>query len=249
MSRKRQTTLTGSTPISTRTRVTERNSFLALEDELPEEQSQEAPKTGTPVTMESIQELINVMQANIRRDTEEIIGELRKDVNNLKERIDSSNDRFEEAENRISNIEDRLYDIEENNSDTEELKSTLKVAIANYNIDACRARTNNVIVHGLPVKSKDTKVAMKTLNNLCTETMKMSQEWFDKADIKETYRFPAKKTTDPWPLFVSFNKTAYREEFYRNAPKLKGTGIVISNDLAPCLIVEKKRLQKIGDSL
>ena len=68
-------------------------------------------------------------------------------------------------------------------------------------------------------------------------------------DLKEDYRFPAKIGDEPWLLFVSFNKSLQREDFCKAAPKLKGKGIVIRNDLAPCLIAERNKLKKVSDKL
>ena len=120
--------------------------------------------------------------------------------------------------------------------------------IENYDKDACTARRNNVIVHGLPGESKDPIVAMETFRSLCTDKLGFSKEWVDNVDLKETYRFTPKKIpgkpTGKWPLFVAFNKSTQRDEFYRAAPKLKDTGIVIRNDLAPCLVAKRNKLIK-----
>ena len=188
------------------------------------------------------------MQVNINKSTQDIIDELRKDVNDIRENMDKTGERFEEAEGRISAIEDRMNNYEDSNTEVETLSKTLETAIENYDKDACTARRNNVIVHGLPGESKEPLVAMETFRSLCIEKLGFSEEWVEKVDLKETYRIPPKKTpgkpTGKWPLFVAFNKSIQRDEFYRAAPKLKDTGIVIRNDLAPCLIVKRNKLIK-----
>ena len=110
------------------------------------------------------------------------------------------------------------------------MNTTLTSAIANYDVDVCKACKNNILINGLPGKSKDNKVALQTFEKNCIEEMEFSDEWFRDLDIRETYRFPSKKTTDPWPLFVSFNKMSQRDEFYRAAPRLKGKKFSIHSD-------------------
>ena len=250
MNRKVQTKLTP-TPMGLRTRATDKNSASANEtsispdNEIDTSQVEQEPE----LSMAAIKALMIGMRDNIKQSTQEMIGELRKDVNEIKDILDKNNSRLEEAENRISTIEDRMQNVEEVNTEVDTLRETMNTAIANYNKDACKARRNNVIVQGLPGTSKDTKVARQTLEKLCLENMKLGKEWVDNMQINETYRFPSKKKGDSWPLFVSFCKLTQREEFYRAAPNLKGTDIRVQNDLAPCLVAEKKRLYIVAQGL
>ena len=241
--------------MSTRNRATDRSSLTisdAVEGLLSDGEPEIRPNTmenSSAVTVGLMKEMMKEMRDGINSDTGALLAVVRNDISIINEKIDKYSDRFDEAETRISNLEDKMANIEDVNPIIYTLQEQLKTAIANYDIDACRARKNNVLIHGLTGTSKDTKVAMKDFLNLCAKDMELDEEWISKLDLKDVYRFPAKKKTDPWPMFVSFNKSMQREEFYRAAPKLKGKGIVIKNDLAPCLIVEKNSLKKIGDKL
>ena len=92
---------------------------------------------------------------------------------------------------------------------------------------------------------------MDTFKTVCADHLKMSEEWIREVDITEVYRFPPKggAEKDDWLLFVSLAKTRHREDLYRNAFKLKDTGISMCNDLAPCLVRVRKILSKEADKL
>ena len=251
MSKKKQTTLTGTTPLGTRSRTGEKPmlSVSELTEPVTTDGTQEIITTeqvekGDQVTTAQLLDVILNMKEELSNKIDSSVGDLKKDVNQIKEQLDKYGDRFEETENRLSNVEDKIQNLEDVNIVVDKINSTLNTAIIKYDIDACKARKNNILINGLPGKSKDTKVAMQTFEKFCKEEMEFSDEWFKELDIRETYRFPSKKTTDPWPLFVSFNKMSQREEFYRAAPRLKGKKFSIHNDLAPCLIAERKRLIK-----
>ena len=178
-----------------------------------------------------------------------LMSAVRKDISEINEKLDKSNSRFEEAEGRISNLEDRMQNVEELNTEVDTLRKLILEVRKEYNFDACNARKNNIIVQGIPESTKDPRVARATFETLCRDDMKMGEQWIKELDLKEVYRFPAKNREDPWLLFVSFNKSIQREDFYKATPNLKGKGIVVRNDLAPCLIAERNELAKVADRL
>ena len=142
-----------------------------------------------------------------------------------------------------------MQNAEELNTEVDNLRKLIIGIRKEYNYDACNARKNNIIVQGIPGSTKDPRVAKTTFENLCKNDMGLSDQWVKELDLKEVYRFPAKKREDPWLLFVSFNKSIQREDFYKITPNLKGKGISVRNDLAPCLIAERNALSKVSDRL
>ena len=190
------------------------------------------------------------MQENINLSINKKIDEIKADVGQIKEHLENNNGRFEEMENRISEVEDKVNDINEVTTEVDRLRATLDTYMSQTNLDAMKARRNNMIIQGIPGKSKDTNVAMASFLTFCKDNLKLSDEWVNNVDVVETYRFPSKSEEDnSWPLFVSLGKSRHREDIYKATPNLKGTNISIKNDLAPCLQEERKKLIKESDVL
>ena len=117
--------------------------------------------------------------------------------------------------------------------------------LSQINLEACRARKNNIIFQGIPGGDRDHRKALRRFMTLCKDTFEMPPEWLDEVDVNECYRFPPKGAEGVrWPLFVSLAKSRHREDLYLNAFKLKDTGWYMRKDLAPCLVAKRKELQK-----
>ena len=114
--------------------------------------------------------------------------------------------------------------------------------LTEIDLEACRARKNNVIIKGIKGGNKEPEVAWANFNKFCEKELKLSKEWIEKVDINELYHFPAKGGEGPMPLFVSFAKSRHREEMYKAAPNLKGSDFSLRSDLAPCLLKTRKHL-------
>ena len=211
------------------------------------------PESVTPgsVSINLLKELMSRVTANINGQMERMLGGIREDVSQIKEQLEKYNQNQEEVEERISNVEDKVEAFQEVGKNLDAFKEEFKQAISEINIEACPARKNNIIFHGIPGKTKDPKVAMDTFKSVCADKLKMSSEWIREVDITEVYRFPPKGGTDKddWCLFVSLAKTRHREDLYRNAFHLKDTGISMRNDLAPCLLRVRKILSNEADKL
>ena len=254
MSKKKQTTLTPAMGLRPRASDKSNPPIAAQPSDPPVESDAElnidvGEDDDSPVTMKALKSVLLSLQDNINKSTQDTIRELRQDVSEVKEKIDTSNERFEEAENRISALEDKIQVTEDVSTEVDTLRTKLETAIRNYDKDACMARKDNIIIKGIPGKEKTPRIARQTFNNLCLNQMKLSAEWVKEADIKEAYRFPAKNKKDPWPLFIRFGKSIEREDFFKATPNLKGTGIQVRNDLAPCLVAERSRLIVISNGL
>ena len=117
-----------------------------------------------------------------------------------------------------------------------DIKSEWEKTIKDMEKDACRIRKNNIIFHRVQGGSEDTNVALANFKRVCRENLKMSEDWIQNVDIKEIYHFPAKGGEGTWPLFVSLGKSKHREDLFRASPNLKGSKIVMRNDLAPHLL-------------
>ena len=249
MSKKKQTTLL--TTLGTRSRtsvsVAEGTDTPPSDNELDTRQATDDGNNATQLQL--MKEMIDEMRDSINKNTETLLAEVRRDIGELNEKFDKNNARFEEAEGRISNLEDRMQNAEDINTEVDSLRELILAVRKEYNYDACNARKNNIIIQGMKGYTKDPRGAMKKFETFCLDEMGLGKTWVKELDMKEVYMFPAKKREDPWLLFASFNKSIQREDFYKAAPNLKGKGFGIRNDLAPCLIAERKQLHKIAEKL
>ena len=167
---------------------------------------------------------------------------IKDEISELKTQMEKSNNGFEEMHNRISTVEDKVNSLENIGEEIDSIRTEWNEALTEINIEACRARKNNIIFLGIQGGSKDQNVARQNFNKVCLENLKMSQEWLDKVDIDEIYHFTPKGGEGPWPLFVRFGKSHHKDDLFRASPNLKGSKIVMRNDLAPCLVRKKKKL-------
>ena len=221
-----------------------------METEVEDSEELEELDQDAPITVRQMKELLASVQENINISINKKIDEIKADVGQIKEHLENNNGRFDEMENRISEVEDKVINIDEVSTEVDRLRKTFENFMTQTNIDAMKARRNNMIIQGIPGKSKDTEVVMKTFLSFCKDSLKLSDEWIDKVDVVETYRFPSRNTEDKsWPLFVCLGKSRHREDIYKAAPNLKGTDISIKNDLAPCLQEERRKLIKESDVL
>ena len=261
MSRKRNNKEITPSPYPIRSRATDRNSFAPL-DSLPssmEEEFQEDSLSldnldnNSRLTIGLLKHFIEKMEKNITTNINATIdrkvGGIKDEIGELKVQMEKSNGNFEEMQTRISNVEDQVHNLEGIGEVVEIMKTEFDEAVNEINKEACRARKNNVIFHGVAGGSKDTVIARQNFDRVCLQNLKMSQEWLDKVDIDEIYHFPAKRDEDPWPLFVKFGKAKNREDLYKAAPNLKGSNIVMRNDLAPWLLRKRAILKTESDKL
>ena len=114
------------------------------------------------------------MQENINLILNKKIDEIKADVGQIKEHLENNNGRFEEMENRISEVEDKVNDINEVTTEVDRLRATLDNYMSQTNLDAMKARRNNMIIQGIPGKSKDTNVAMASFLTFCKDNLKLS---------------------------------------------------------------------------
>ena len=230
--RKKQTSLT-STPIGTRIRGATDKSNLTISDVVEGLLSDAEPENradplenSSPMTTGLMKEMMSSVRDSKNSTTEALLLEVRKDISAINDKLDKTHERFEAAERRISNIEektdknsermetaegrisdmeDRMNNMEGMNAEIDALREALANAIAGYDIDACRARKNNVIIHGLPGTSKDPREAEKTFLDLCLNTMGLGEGWIKNVDIKDAYRFlPGKKERGPMATLCMF---------------------------------------------
>ena len=246
MSKRKQPNTIMSTPRSTRS--TEKGAAIADPDSAHSSETDDTDP-DTPMTYSLFKELIREMRDDINNNTDRKMQTITQDISEIKTGLETHGERFDEMENRVSDAEDRLDKIEEVGGEIDILREQWEKAIKQANKEACLARKNNMIINGMPGSSKETKDVKTTLKKLCVETLKLGEEWFNNADIKEVYNFPAKKKTDPWPIFVRFGNSSYKDDMFRAAHNLKGTNITLRHDLAPCLIEERNDLNKTATRL
>ena len=173
------------------------------------------------VTMGALKDLLLNLQENINSNTDRKIKGVKQDVTYIKSTLDKFSDRFEEAETRIGELEDRAEKYDEIGNGVEVLRDLYEKSIEQAHKEACNVRKNNMIINGLPGNSKEVNDAWKSFVTLCNDDLELGDDWLREAGITEVYRFPAKKKTDPWPLFVKFGSTRPKDDMFKAAPKLK----------------------------
>ena len=102
---------------------------------------------------------------------------------------------------RISNVEDKVEDVTKIGTELKSFRTDWDEAISEINLDASRARKNNIILQGIPGGGdKDQAKALNTFMKLCTDTLKMSEKWIDELSLNECYRFPQRGEKVVGPL-------------------------------------------------
>ena len=250
MNRKRPTL---TTPYSINTRTSERSTTSPTtppnknmeEEKLEEELNLDDMDDSSGLNIGLMKQFIKIMEKNITRNINAQIdikvGGIKEDISEIKVQMEKSNGKFEEMQSRISTVEDKVNNLEQLGEEIDTIKTEWDDVLEEINIEACRARKNNVIIQGVTGGSKDVDIARENFNRTCKENLKLSQDWLDKVDIDEIYHFPP-KGDGAWPLFVKFGKAKLREDLFKAAPNLKGSKIYLRNDLAPCLLRKRKKL-------
>ena len=210
-------------------------------------------ENNSPLTIGLMKHFIEKMGKSITKSINAQIDmkvdSIKEDIGGIKNQLDRSNGIFEEMQNRISSVEDKVHDLNKVELEIVKIRSEWEEALTQINKDACRARKDNIIIQGIPNWSKKPDIAMQNFEKLCTDNLKMSPEWMNKLDVNEAYHFPPKGGKGDWPLFVALGKSKQRSDIYKAAPNLKGTPLILKNDLAPCLLKVKKNLGDMADKL
>ena len=203
------------------------------------------------VSYRLMKQLITKVENNLTTKFNKAVGEIKDEVSEIKNHLGRYCESFTEVQERLSSVEDKVGTIDTVKTEFNTFKQAWEEQLTQVNLDACRARKNNVIIHGIKGGSKEPGVAMQSFRKVCEEGLKLSKEWVDAADLNECYHFSPKGGEGQWPLFVSFAKSHQREELFRASPNLKGTNYILRNDLAPWLqkirkdlIVESGKLRK-----
>ena len=178
------------------------------------------------------------------------IAKLNQKVQIVEEKSVAIDNRMEEAERRICETEERVEHLLNLPPEVEILHGQMGRVMNILQMDECTKRRNNIIINGVPGTKATIEEAEKTFRDLCENQMKLGPEWAKSVVLDEVYRFPSKqKDSKEWPIFVVFHSTVKKDEFYKNTPNLKGTGISVRNDLAPHLLREKTELIKKQNKL
>ena len=212
--------------------------------------SNENMEIDNSVTWERIQDLIFGMKDNINENTNAAIGDIKSDVTQIKSQIERYNETMEEVQGRISIVEDRMVGYEDLKQEISHLKRANQGYEKEKQMEACRARRNNIIINGIPGTSKDKEDVKKAFRTFIIEGLELGEEWLEKVELEDLYRFPSKKKDETsWPVFVRVEKLKYKDEMYKAAPNLKGKDRSMRNDLAPWLLVERNKLYTESDRL
>ena len=262
MSKRRNTRDPLGTPYRNKARSADRvgNETITVSDLLedvlagPDSGKSTGLDNSSPVTIDIIKELMQKLEGNINARTDSKVDEVKNEVVHVKSHLDKFSDKFENMHERINNIEDQMEDFTQLESDLTSFKDQWDTSLSEINLEACRARKNNIIFQGIPGGNKDAKKSMNTFLKLCSDTLEMPKRWIEEVDVNECYCFPPpppphKGGKGNWPMFLSLAKSRHREDLYKNAYKLKDSGIYMQDDLAPCLTRKRKDLQKEANNL
>ena len=143
---------------------------------------------------------------------------------------------------RISNVEDNTDKLETVGTELDKFKKEWECTLTQVNLDACKLRKNNIIIHSIKGGGSDPDVAMKNFEKICEEGLKMPKEWIEEVDLVDCYHFSPKGGQGNWPLIVTFAKSKHRADVFKSAHNLKGTDYILKNDLAPWLLKIRKHL-------
>ena len=197
MSKRRPQKDLSGTPYSTRSRSAERPSDRAesnpitvsdlIDDIMADSNENPTPKSDhtSPLTIGLMKELINKLESNINARINSKIDEVKEEVGQVKNHLNRFDDNFDEIHQRISNVEDKVEDIDEVKTELKSFRTDWDEAISQINLDASRARKNNIIFQGIPGGNNDSDQAHEVFMKLCTDTLKMSQKWIDELSLNE----------------------------------------------------------------
>ena len=252
MSKKKTGRDASASPYRTRARSADRSDrdtitvSELMQDIMSDPKEIEAPRTdnSSRLTLGLMRELMREMVTDINDRIDRKIDEVKVEVGQIKSKFERFDEKFDEVHKRISDVEDKMVEVTTFETEFHAFKKNWNETLTQLQLDQCRARKNNIIFHGIVGGDKDTKKALQTFLDLCTNTLKMPKEWVEAVDVNECYHFPSKGGNGNWPLFVSLAKSRHREDIFKAAHHLKGTKIYMRNDLAPFLVERRNDLLK-----
>ena len=101
---------------------------------------------------------MSTVTKNIKTEVESMIVGIRTDIGQIKSQFEKYNDNMEEFQTRLSSVEDKMVTVQDVGKDLTTFKKEIKHTLSEIELEACRARKNNIIFHGLPGGNKDTKI-------------------------------------------------------------------------------------------
>ena len=105
---------------------------------------------NSPLTIGLMKELINKLESNINARIDSKIDEVKEDVGQLNTQVEKFGDNFDDMQQRISNVEDKVEDVTKVGTELKSFRTDWDKAISQINLDASRARKNNIIFQGIP---------------------------------------------------------------------------------------------------
>ena len=247
MSRKKQGKDGSSTPYSINTRTAKKANSQIPEMQFSDNDSDEDSylenlDPSQTLMVGILKKMMDKLEINITSKLDKTVNEIKEDVSQIKIHLEKYDDKFEEVQNKIGDCDDRIDKMGEVIEEIYDFKTEWEKNLTEINKDACRIRKDNIIFLGIQGGSKDMDVARANFDRVCRENLKMSEKWIQEVDIKEIYHFTAKGGEGPMPLFVRLGKSRHKEDLFKAAFNLKGSNIVMRNDLAPWLLKFRKKL-------
>lgn len=172
---------------------------------------------GDKKTMD--REMENMIQKICERQTQIILDKFNERFNSIEQALSKLKDESASTIKKLSSIEDRMDDLEQ------------------------YSRRNSIRVFGIPEeKAEDTDNVMKALIDSKFNNMDISIK-----DIDRSHRVGVHNKEHPRPILVKFVSYKTKSIIFRAKKDLKGTGIVIREDLCRGRnMVLKAAIEKYG---
>lgn len=160
-------------------------------------------------------------------------------INNISKRLA---EKFNYYDVKISSLEAEIQMLKSNNKNIE-IDSSKDLQVK-QKVDSLeqRAKNNNIRLMGL--KEVDNENTMDMIKNILDKKLKLS---VDDADIVSCYRVNQKLPNRPKHVLITFRDNQLKNKIYRMKKMLKGSGIVMKEDLTiDRLKVVKETSEKYG---
>ena len=196
----------------------------------------DAPRGASPDEQSLITRIAMLEQVLVTK-LDSVVGELRAEFTNTVKVLEATSDKLK-TENDELREELKVIKTEVNNNNTKlaTLEITLQKVQGHSIANEQYSRRRNVRIFGMREEAGENCVS-KVFDLV---TAKQGRKLTDQ-DIEVAHRLPAK--VKPWPVIVQFRSRDIKLDVMKRRRVLKGSGIVIADDLCNCLLNTCNRLK------
>ena len=180
MSKKKSGRDTSASPYQTRAKSADRSDREVItvselmQDIMSDSRESDSPRTdnSSRLTIGLMRDLMKEMVTNINDRIDKKIDEVKVDMGQIKSQFERFNEKFDDVQERISNVEDKMEGLSTFETEFHAFKKDLNENLTQIQLNQCRAYKNDIIFHGITGGDQDTKKALQTFLDLCTNTLK-----------------------------------------------------------------------------